>query len=406
MMALKITHIGQLATYVSATQTVQRLADVEMIIEGDSIAEIGTHLPSAHSELDAGGGLVTPGFVDPHTHPVFADTREHEFEMRAAGKSYRDISEAGGGIKSSVRALREMDEEELVARVESRLRQFLQLGTTTVEAKSGYGLSTDAELKSLRVLKRAAEAVPVEIVPTFLGAHDFPDEYSQNRERYVDLVCQEMIPAVARQGIAEFCDVFCEEGWFSVDDSRRILERAKEYGLKVRIHADEFEDSGGASLAAELGAFSADHLMEVSESGIRRLAESGVVAVLLPGTTFFLGQSSYAPARMLLDEGVEVALASDFNPGSSMIQSMAFIMTLACLFMGMTTDEALRAATYGAARSLGREETVGSLEPGKRADVVVWSLRDASGIPYHVGANRVKTVVKSGILVVDRQNGS
>ncbi|MEE9167580.1 MAG: imidazolonepropionase [Candidatus Neomarinimicrobiota bacterium] len=398
-MTLKLSNIGQLATYNSRLDRVERLENVEMILEGTKIASIGKSLPSAHDEIDVSGCLVTPGFVDAHTHPVFAETREHEFEMRALGKSYKDIAAAGGGIISSVRTLKALDEGELSRRVEGRMWDFLRLGTTTLEAKSGYGLSTESELKSLRVLKRVSESVPVDIVPTFLGAHDFPLEYSDNRSAYVDLVCQEMIPAVADQGIAEFCDVFCEKGWFSLDDSRRILTVGVEYGLKPRLHADEFEDSGAASLAAEMNASSADHLMCVSHDAIALMARHGVVATLLPGTTFFLGRTRYAPARKFLDAGVEVALASDFNPGSSMIQSMGFVLSLACLYLGMSVDEALRAATYGAAKSVGREKVIGSLEPGKQADLIVWTVRNLAEVPYHVDGNRLYRIIKKGVQV-------
>lgn len=401
-MTLKLSNIGQLATYNSETDKVERSEHVEMIVEGSEIAKIGKDLPSTRKEIDAAGCLATPGFVDPHTHPVFAETRHREFEMRSAGKSYLEIAASGGGIKSSVKAVREINEEELARRVEDRMWEFLRLGTTTVEAKSGYGLSTDSELKSLRVLKQVRDKVPIDIVPTFLGAHEFPPEYSTDRSAYVNLICREMIPAVAHQGIAEFCDVFCEKGWFQVDEARRILQVAMEYGLKPRLHADEFENSEGAFLAAELHAFSADHLMCVSEDAIPRMAKGGVVATLLPGTTFFLGHTQYAPARKFLDGGVEVALASDFNPGSSMIQSMAFIMSLACLYLGMTVEETLRAATHGAAKSLGRDDVIGSLETGKQADLVIWNLRDLAEVPYHVGGNHVNWVVKRGIPVVDR----
>jgi len=401
-MTLKITNIGQLATYNSEIASFERVNNTEIVIEEGCIEQIGEKLPSTHDEIDANGHLVTPGFVDPHTHSVFARTRENEFEMRTAGMTYQDIAASGGGIWSSVKAFREMDEDELIRRVEGRLREFLQFGTTTLEVKSGYGLSTGYELKSFRVMEQAKKEVPIDIVPTFLGAHDFPEEYSENQSGYIDLVCHEMIPAVVEQGIAEFCDVFCEKGWFNVEDSRRILQVARDYGLKLRLHADEFEDSGAASLAAELLAFSADHLMRISDDGIRLLAENGVVAVLLPGTTFFLGETSYAPAGKLLAAGTEIALASDFNPGSSMIQSMAFIMSLACLYMGMTVEEALRAATFGGAKSLDRENIVGSIEPGKQADLIIWNLKELSEIPYRITGNYVEKVIKKGILVVNR----
>lgn len=401
-MTLKITNIGELATYASDFGGLTRTENVELIIEKGFVGEVGEHLPSADKVVDAGGGLVTPGFVDPHTHPVFAFPRADEFDMRVAGKNYQQIAEAGGGIRASVKALREMTQEELLRLTQRRLKRFLASGTTTIEAKSGYGLSTESELKSLSVLSKAAGSVALDVVPTFLGAHDFPDEYADNRAGYVDLICDEMIPAVSEQGIAEFCDVFCEEGWFDADSSRRILETGAKHGLKPRLHADEFAQSGAAELAAEVSALSADHLMHVSDGGIRRMAEAGVVAVILPGTTFFLGKQTYAPARKLSDAGVDVALATDFNPGSCTIQSMPFILSLACLYLGMSVEEAFVAATHTAARSLGREKRVGSLEPGMEADFVIWDFNGLEGIPYRVAGNRVSSVFKAGEFVVRR----
>ena len=402
MTSLKVSDIGELATYDPASGRISRESNVDLIIEDGKVVSIGNALPEADRSLDASGRLVTPGFVDPHTHPVFAYPRADEFGMRVAGKSYQQIAEAGGGIRASVEALREMPEDELRQATRRRLKRFLSTGTTTVEAKSGYGLSTESELKSLSVLASAAEALPLDIVPTFLGAHDFPAEYADDRDGYVDLVCSEMIPAVAEQGIAEFCDVFCEEGWFDPESSNRILETGREHGLKPRLHADEFAPSGAAEVAAEVGAFSADHLMHVSDVGIERMAEAGVIAVLLPGTTFCLGKQTYAPARKLIDAGVEVALSTDFNPGSSATQSMPFIMSLACIYLGMTVEESFVAATYTAAKSLGREETVGALAPGMTADVIVWDLERLEEIPYHVAANRVSRLFKSGEEVAFR----
>ncbi len=400
-MSLKITNIGQLATFNPETGKVEKSAGVEIECQDGLVTSIGSNLPSADKEIDASGSLVTPGFVDCHTHPVFAASRAEEFSQRTAGKTYQEIADAGGGIMSSVRSLRETDEVELVEAVKRRMERFLSLGTTTVEAKSGYGLSTESELKSLSVLSKAADEAAVDIIPTFLGAHDFPEEFSDNRGAYVDLICREMIPAVAEQGIAEFCDVFCEDGWFDVESSRRIMTTAREYGMKLRLHADEFKDSGAASLAAELKVLSADHLMHVSREAIARMAKAGVVATLLPGTTFFLAESEYAPARRLMDAGVEVAIATDFNPGSSMMQSMPFVMSLACLYMGMTVAEVFISATYCAAKSLGKEGVVGSLLPRKQADLVLWNLRTLEEIPYHIADNRVLAVVKKGKIVYE-----
>ncbi len=398
-MSLKIINIGQLATFNPEKGKVERSAGVEVECENGLITSVGLDLTPADKELDAEGALVTPGFVDCHTHPIFAASRADEFSQRAAGKTYQEIAATGGGIMSSVRSLMEMDEAELLEAVKRRMEKFLFLGTTTVEAKSGYGLSTESELKSLSVLSSVAEEVEVDIIPTFLGAHDFPEEFSDNKEAYIDLICQEMIPAVAEQAVAEFCDVFCEDGWFDVSSSRRILTAAREYGMKLRLHADEFKDSGAASLAAELKVSSADHLMHVSEEAISDMAQAGVVATLLPGTTFFLGKSAYAPARRFIKAGVEVAVATDYNPGSSMIQSMPFVMSLACLYMGMTVTEAFSSATYGAAKSLGREDVLGSILPGKQADIILWNINSLEEIPYYIADNRVRSVIKKGKLV-------
>ena len=398
---LKIKNIGELVTYNSHLSRLERVSDTEIYIENGVIVAIGEEFGSADHEIDADGALVTPGFVDPHTHPVFSETREYEFEMRVAGKSYREIAEAGGGILTSVRSLREISEEELVKKVVQRMREFLKLGTTTIEAKSGYGLSTESELKSLKVLNIVRESMQWDIVPTFLGAHAFPVEFETDRNAYINLICEEMIPAISEQGIAQFCDVFCEKGWFEVDDTRRILNTAKNYNLGIRMHVDEFVDSGGAVLAAELGATSADHLMHTSDEGIHKMAESGVTAILLPATTFFLGELNYAPARKFINEGVNVALATDFNPGSSMTQSMPFVMTLACLYLGMTVEEAFIGTTYNSARSLNMQDKVGSLEVGKQADLIIWKLKSLSQIPYWFGGNNIICVIKCGERVVD-----
>jgi len=322
--------------------------------------------------------------------------------MRAQGKSYMEIAQSGGGIRSSVRDVRAASAQQLKDRAGKCLDTMLAHGTTTIEAKSGYGLSTEAELKLLLVLKELGEVHPVEIVPTFLGAHEVPDEYRDRREQYIRLLIDEAIPLVAREKLAEYCDVFCEKGVFSVEESRRILIAAREAGLKLRVHADELTSFGGAELAAELGAASADHLVHISDAGIRALAKSGTTAVLLPGTTFSLGGSQYAPARKMIEQGVIVALSTDCNPGSSFTESLAMIVTLAVLQLKMTTAEALSAVTVNAAWSLGRAERIGRLAEGFQADLVIWDVADYREIPYHYGVNLVAKVVKRGKLVVDR----
>ena len=281
------------------------------------------------------------------------------------------------------------------------MNRFIANGTTTIEAKSGYGLNTQSELKSLDVIGEVNKSHEIDMVPTFMGAHAFPKEFELRRADYIQTICDEMIPAVAKQGIAVFNDVFCEDGYFSVDESRLILETGKKYGLKARLHADEFSNSGAAILASEVDAFSADHLMAVSNEGISKLSKSKVVATLLPGTTFFLGKDTYAPARKLLDADITVALATDFNPGSSHIQSMPFIITLACMHMGMTVEEAYQSATYNGAKALGIEQDVGSIEVGKKADLIIWKLDSLLDIPYYVSNHPIGKVIKDGNIVFE-----
>ncbi len=394
--SIKLRQVGELASFIPDSNSVTRLHDHDLMIKGGEISAIGIDLPAADVEIDCRGKLVTPGFVDCHTHPVFANGRQEEFAQRLAGASYEEIAAAGGGISSSINGVRSTDKEELIRLTAKRLDRFLHLGTTTIEAKSGYGLELDSELKSLEVLGELNASHPIDICPTFLGAHDFPPEFTVERGAYVDLICDEMIPAVSRQGIARFCDVFCEEGYFTVEQARRILSTARKYGMIPRLHADEFLDSGAAALAAEVGAVSADHLMAVSPEGIAALAATGVIATLLPGTTFFLGKDTYAPARVLLDCGIRVALATDFNPGSCHIQSMPFIISLACIYLGMSVEDALTASTYRAAESLQLENQVGSLEPGKQADIIIWDLESLLEIPYNVTDIPIINVFKKG----------
>ncbi len=349
-------------------------------------------------ELDARGRVIVPGFVDSHTHLVFAGSREEEFARRIAGASYQEIAAAGGGILATVAATRAATVDELVALARRRLELVLQHGTTTVEVKSGYGLTTADELKMLEAIRRLRASQPVEIHATFCGAHEVPPEFRSDPDRYVDLVVEEMLPEVARQGLAETCDVFCERGVFSVAQARRVLTAAGALGLRAKLHADEFSPSGGAELAAEVQALSADHLLHVRPEGIRALRAAGVTATLLPGTSFFLGLP-YAPARALREAGVPVALATDFNPGSSYTPNMQLILTLACTQMRLTVEEAIEAATRGGARALGRQARVGSLAPGKQCDLLVLDIPNYRHLPYLYGVNHVQTVVKGGRLV-------
>ena len=350
-------------------------------------------------ELDASGRVVLPGFIDSHTHLLFAGTREEEFEMRLRGASYQEIAARGGGIKSTVEKTRRASREELWASGKRNLDTMLSLGTTTVEAKTGYGLSTQDEIKMLEVLAELGREHPLEVVPTFLGAHEVPPEYGGKTEDYVRLVIEEMIPAVAEKKLARFCDVFCEKGVFSPDQSRRILAAGKRFGLIPKVHADELTPLGGAELAAEMGAASADHLLFVSEEGMEAMARKGVVATLLPGTAFFLFLGRYAPAREMISRGVTVALATDFNPGSCMTQSLPLITTLACTQMRMTPAEAIAAATINAAYALGRADRVSSLAVGKFADLAFFAVEDYREIPYYFGVNHCTLTLKRGQVV-------
>jgi imidazolonepropionase len=351
--------------------------------------------------IDAGGLVVTPGFVDAHTHPVFAGTREDEYEMRAEGLTYQQIAAQGGGIRSTVRKTRAASEDELFQMALPRVRWLLEHGTTAIEAKSGYGLTVEDELKILRVIKRLNTETALELIPTFLGAHEIPDEFRTAREDYIRVVTDEMLPRVADEGLARYCDIFCESHVFSVDESRRVLSRALELGLGIRVHAEQLSLSGGAALAAELGAASADHLEWIDESGINALKNSGVIAVLLPGAVFNLGLTRYAPARALIEAGVPVAVATDFNPGSSPTPSMQTILSIACTQMRMTPAEAVTAATINAVYSLGCGGRLGTLEVGKQADVVVFDCPDYRQIPYLYGINHAQVVIKAGEVIID-----
>lgn len=350
--------------------------------------------------IDAGGMLVTPGLVDPHTHPVFAATREDEFYMRNAGKTYMEIAEAGGGIRNSARRLRQASEETLYSNGIRFLNRMLRSGTTTAEAKSGYGLTTDSEVKSLEVIKRLGANHPIDLVPTFLGAHEFPDEYRSDREGYVRLLIDEMIPLVAKRKLAEYCDIFTEAGVFDIEQSRRIMSAAKQHGFALKFHADELKSIGGAELAAELGAVSADHLVYASDEGIKKMAVARTIAVFLPSTTFFLGHREYAPARKMISAGVPVALATDFNPGSSCNTSLQATMTIAAIYLKMSPEEILNAVTYNSACAIGRQDQVGSLQTGKLADFVLWDAENYKQLPYFFAQNPVTAVYKRGIKVV------
>ncbi|HLU26635.1 MAG TPA: imidazolonepropionase [Longimicrobiales bacterium] len=400
MSALLFRGASEVVTCESTAET-SVLRGVAVVVEGGRIAAVGpeSELVARHpaaETVDCAGGVLTPGLIDSHTHAVFGRWRADEYMLRCRGMSYMEIARRGGGINASVRDLRERSEDELVELTRVRLAEMLSLGTTTAEVKSGYGLRTEDELKMLRVIRRLGEEGPMDLVPTFLGAHEVPPEYRDRRDRYVELVIHEMIPAVAEGGLAVFCDVFMEPGVFSGEEARRILEAGLEHGLIPKLHADELEPSGGAELAVELGAASADHLGRVSDEGIRALAGSDTVATLLPATLFFLGKRDYAPARRLIDAGATVALATDFNPGSAPGSGLPLVMTMACSQMGMEPLEALVAATAGGARALRLEDGRGTLRVGAPADLVLWGVDDHRQIPYRFGAPLVRGVWKRG----------
>lgn len=363
-------------------------------------AALPDHLGDGADCLDAMGSCALPGFVDSHTHPVFAGNRSAEFAARVAGdQSYGALLERGeGGILSTVAATRSAGDDELFQGLQARAGAFLRHGTTTFEAKSGYGLTTRDEVRSLAAIDRLRRQFPGVIVPTFLGAHAVPAEFRARPDAYVESVVTDMLPAAA--GLASFCDVFCDRGAFSVAQTRRILDRARELGLDIRLHADELAAIGATELAAEYHAASADHLIQVTQHGIERLAEAGVVATLLPGTSFCLAHGSHAPARALLDSGVTVALATDCNPGTCFTENMQLIVALACINLRMTVEEAVRAATIGGARALRLERDVGSLEVGKRADLIILDAQSYMDIPYHFGVNLVRSVIAGGRQVI------
>ena len=375
-----------------------------LAVKGSRVAAVGSTREirrawRAKREIDAKGCLITPGLVDPHTHAVFAGDRSREFEMRALGKSYQEIAQAGGGILSSVASARKASRAELQRSLGKRLDRMLANGTTTAEVKSGYGLTLKDEIRLLEVIRKARH--PVRVIPTFLGAHALPTEFRKDRGAYLHLVCERMIPEVARRGLARFCDVFVDRGAFSLGEGLRVLLAAKSAGLGLKVHAEEFERTGASSLAASLGAASADHLMRVEERDIQALAASPTVAVCLPVTTLFVGEPTYAPARRMLQAGCAVAVATDLNPGSSHAYSMPLAMSLACLGLKLSPAEALTAATINAAHAIGMGHEIGSLEPGKRADLVVWDAPDYRHLPYTMGTSLALTVVASGKVAVE-----
>jgi imidazolonepropionase len=355
-------------------------------------------LPESFNELDASGKVVLPGFVDSHTHMMFAGNRAHEFALRSQGATYQQIAEAGGGILNTITHVRAASKKELKKQTLRSMNAMMKHGTTTVEIKSGYGLDFDSEVKMLEAINELKDEEMMTVVPTFIGAHAYPPEYKQNKQAYVDLILEKMIPYVGKKKLAAFCDVFCEKGYFEIEESEKILNAGKNWGMMPKIHAEELSPLGGAELAARVGAVSADHLEHVTEQGITALQKAGVVATLLPGVSFFL-HHGYAPARKLIDSGVAVAIATDFNPGSCMSFSMPMMMTIACTQMRMTPEEALVASTLNAAAALNMSASVGSIEVGKNADLIIADVPDWKFLAYHFGANHIVTTIKNGTIL-------
>jgi imidazolonepropionase len=395
---------SQIATPIS-DGTFRIFQNSAIVADGDRILFLGAETEAfakfpETEKMDVTGKTILPGFVDSHTHLIFAGDRSHEFAARLRGATYQEIAASGGGIQFTVQATRAASERGLIDTAWNNLQRMVEYGTTTVEVKSGYGLNWESEKKILTVANSLRENSPLDVVVTFLGAHDFPRDLKQ--EEYIHQILEEMLPAVVKQGLAEFCDVFCDQGYYSVDQARRICLRAKQVGLKIKLHVDELADVNGAALAAELDAISADHLILANQEGIEKMARANVTAVLLPGTSFALKVKQHAPARAMIDAGVRVALATDFNPGTCFSHSMQLILQLAVLLYGITPEEALTGATLNGAAAIGREHEVGSLEAGKLMDCLIFDIPHYGYLFYNLGVNRLQTVLKRGKVIWSR----
>jgi imidazolonepropionase len=353
------------------------------------------------TKIDATNKLVTPGFIDPHTHIIFDGTRENELSMKLRGKSYIEILKAGGGILKTVRETRKASMEKLVENGKKILDRMMSYGTTTVETKSGYGLTTESEIKQLRAIEILNNEHPIDIIPTFLGAHAIPPEYENRTDEYVSLIISDMIPKIAEEGLAEFCDVFCEEGIFTINQTHKILKTAIRYGLKPQIHIDEIVDTNGALLASEIRAIQTGHLLKSNDEGLKAMADAGVIATLLPGTPFCLMLDEYAPARKMIELGIPIAIATDLNP-NCWTESMQMVIALSCYHMKLSPAEALTAATINSACAIQRQDEIGSLEIGKKADLVIFDVPNHDFLPYHFGVNLVSKVIKNGKIIVDK----
>lgn len=410
-MNLVIKNIGQLVTVASHGARVKRGSEMRelhivehasLLINNGIITQLGAEnsfsVPEEFDVIDAEGKVVLPGFVDSHTHAVFAGSRENEFAMRAEGKTYQEIAEAGGGILSTMNATRAATKKELKKLANRRLDAMLRNGTTTVEIKSGYGLSPEAEMKLLEAINELKEEHYVNVAATFLGAHAFPPEFSDWKQEYVDRLCDFMLPHIAERKLATFVDVFCETGYFNLKQTEQILLEAKRLGMIPKLHADQLTAMGAVELGVQQNAVSVDHLEQLNESGIAALKNSSTIATVLPGCSFFLNHP-YAPARRLIDEQIPVAIATDFNPGSQMCFSMQMMLTIACTQMHLSPEEAITAATLNGAAALGLSSEIGSIEIGKQADVVLYDVKDYRYIPYHYGTNHVWKIVKNGVVL-------
>ncbi|MBP1743665.1 MAG: imidazolonepropionase [Firmicutes bacterium] len=380
--------------------------DGYVVIDAGRIAAVGEgegyreHLKPSDLVIDGAGKTVTPGLIDGHTHLVYAGSREFELPLKLAKVGYIDILKAGGGILSSVRDTRAASREELVLQARKRLDLMLTHGTTTVESKSGYGLDLETEMKMLRANRLLNDSQPVDIVSTFMGAHAVPQEYKEDREGYIRLIVEEMLPKVREENLAEFADCFCEHGVFDIEETRRILTAARAQGFKIKLHADEVVSTGGAELAGEMKAVSAEHLVAASQEGMKAMADNNVIAILLPTTSFYLMLEKFADARKMIELGVPVALATDCNPGTSPTESLQIVMTYACFGLRMMPEEIINAVTLNAACSIGREKEIGSIEAGKKADLVIFDAKNLNYLIYHFGVNAVDTVIKDGNIVV------
>ena len=402
-MLIRIYNISKIYTWNPLTKSLDIHNDKEILIENGLISDINNSVDvNVDQNINAKQSIITPGFIDSHTHPIFAGNRSSEYTKRLSGCTYEQIKADGGGIISSIKNTRELNFDELFKMSCLNIEPFIKYGTTTIEAKSGYGLSIDDEIKSLEVIKKINLELNVDVIPTFLGAHDIPPEYKNNKSEYIELICNKMIPIIAKKKLAVFCDVFCEPGYFSIKECEQIINQAKKYNLIPRLHVDEFVDSSGAELAAKVGALSADHLMSVSDKGIKALAKSNTIATILPGTTFFLNSDRYADGRKMIDFGCNLAIASDFNPGTCTIRSMPNIMHLAMQTCGLSLEEAFLGATYNAAKSLCLENKVGLISHGYDADLILWNLNDLEEIPYWFdsASTKLDKIFKHGNLIL------